>query len=126
MNNLEIMREMINYQSFRGVFLADDMENLRELRKNESMIISQFNHFVAIFKPKGKPYTLFFDSYGLPPTPEIHSFVKGKVLYNRMRMQSAEEDTCGRCCINIIKGLHDFPLIPYGELVSRLYSIQNT
>lgn len=60
-------------------------------------------HWVAIFRNKAAdPLTYYYDSFGLPPSPEIIKRYNVRA-YNNTRHQSTQSDSCGLFALKILQ-----------------------
>src|SRR3981189_3398550 len=72
--------KQLNINNFRGYFMNDELQ--KQIRTKEYGIVNlensdlQGSHHVCYYK-KGKEI-YYFDSYGLLPTNELKSYLKGK------------------------------------------------
>ena len=112
MNNHQIGKILSSSRTtkncFQGVYSLDQIER-KTLGSNSGIVLnlSKTNqpgtHWVSLFQPIGG-YMEYFDSFAMGPEvkQEIVDFLPEKFNFNRKRLQSAFNTTCGQYCIYYI------------------------
>lgn len=112
LNNLQIEEQLKNIEHFRGVFSHDTLP--KKIHDEESGVINLDNkngsgtHWVA-YCSTDKSNITYLDSFGLPPSDSIASYLKGRghnLLFNSSQFQRmTATPICGYYCIDFIKHL---------------------
>lgn len=102
--------EIIN---FKGVFMRDELINAKA-NNDESLVINldvssgPGIHWMCLFSWNGISY--YFDSYGLPPIPEVLEYCKNKPRYYSeypIQQDDKVEILCGHYCIYVLYKLYN-------------------
>lgn len=117
LTNIEVeqLAKIMKLKNFHGVFLQDDIKEIKDKTKNGSYIINYGTlknggtHYVVIMVNNN---TVFhFDSFGATYSTDIADFIENIQFkaYNQFIIQNLESSLCGWYCLGLIKyvQLHD-------------------
>lgn len=106
LSNTEIEHLMKDVKTFKGVYPKDKLKLIPKF-KDGSIVINmddstgQGTHWVAINIDSSKPYTEYYDSFGLSPPNEVVAFLnkyKKPIKYQDDQLQNDKSVLCGYYC----------------------------
>lgn len=110
LTNTDIEYLMKDVNSFKGVYPKDKLKLVKKF-KNGSMVINLDDstgagtHWVCINIDSTKPYTEYYDSFGLNPPNEIVAFLnkyKKPIKYQDNQLQNDKSVLCGYYCCDYL------------------------
>jgi len=110
LSNIDIEHIMSNVKSFKGVYPKDKLKSVKKF-KDGSMVINlddssgQGTHWVCVNIDSTKPYTEYYDSFGLSPPKEIVQFLnkyKKPIKYQDDQLQNDKSVLCGYYCCDYL------------------------
>lgn len=116
----ELLKDIPHY---KGCFPNDYIKR-RKPTKHEYFVLNLQNsnqggsHWVALINRPDSEYIEYYDSFGLPPTEEVLTYMKRsgkKVIYNSNQIQDMKSNACGYFSAHFIrersKGINPYDLI---------------
>lgn len=109
--NTELNNEAkrLKLKHFRGVFMKDELKNIKPLEQECGIINSQPSyknngHWCCWWKDNNQKY--YFDSYGIKPLKEVYTYLKSPVIYSTYQIQQFNDSNCGQWCLYVLNELN--------------------